>query len=168
MAPLLLAGCSVDPAPTHPQPTPVATPASSTPSEVSELPAEEFRDHDTYGYTVTFWDGTTCVVWTRNEGPQIDCPFKFPETTLVQAEIPPMATHPGNQAVANVIRYDSSKGFVPKALFIESPTKPGRKLNPGEKVTLEGFTFEQVSESTFTGNRDGHSFTVTDGVFTAQ
>lgn len=134
---------------------------------MAEVPAEAFRDNDTYGYTITFWDDTTCVVWTKSEGPMIDCPFKFPETTLVQAEIPPMATHPGNKAVANVIRYEAGEGFIPKSLFTEGPIEPGRKLNPGEKVTLEGFTFEQKSETSFSGSRDGHSFTVTDGEFTS-
>lgn len=170
VAPLLLAGCSVDPAPTPPQPTPVnssTSAASSAPSGVAEMPAEAFRDDNSDGYTVTFSDGTTCAAWIGNEGPLIDCPFKFPETTLVQAEIPPMATHPGNKAVANVIRYEAGEGFVPKALYTEWPIEPGRKLNPGEKVTLAGFTFEQISGSSFSGSRDGYSFTVTDGKFTS-
>lgn len=176
MAPLILVGCSVDPAPSHPQPTPVNSSTSSTsaatstpsaPSGVTEVPAEAFRDDDTDGYTVTFSDGTTCAAWIGNEGPLIDCPFKFPGTTLVQAEIPPMAPHPGNKAVANVIRYEAGEGFVPKALYTERPIEPGRKLNPGEKVTLAGFTFEQISGSSFAGSRDGYSFTVTDGMFTS-
>lgn len=165
--PLLLASCSTDSTPALPQPTPLNSPTSSEATEVTEVSAETFRDSDTYGSTVTFSDGTTCVAWTGNEGPLIDCPFDFPETTLVDPEIPSMATHPGNKAVANVIRYEAGVGFIPKALYIESPMKPGRKLNPGQKVTLAGFTFEQTTGSSFSGSRDGHSFTVTDGVFTS-
>lgn len=185
---LVLSACSSETSSeAQPTPTPVTTqsstetsaattttattqPIASTPTETTELrqvDADTFLNPDTDGYRLTFNNGTTCTVWNGASGAMIDCPFAFDESVLVPAEIPSMATHAGGMAVANVIRYDAQEGFVPRALYTEGQVPPGARLHPGEQVTILGFTFEHPDASTFTGSRDGHSFAVADGVFTA-
>lgn len=143
------------------------SPTTSTAGDTSlvEVDASKFLASEGDGYLITFADGTTCRAWNSGTAPMIDCPFSFPASVLVDAEIPSMATHPGNQTVANVIRFDVSTGFVPKALFSEGQLPTGTRLNPGEKVALAGFTFEQPDPSTFTGTHGEYAFKVSGGTF---
>ena len=139
---------------------------------LTEVDPERFRNPDTYGYMVTFAEGTTCTVWDSDSGdnPTVDCDFPFSDDVLVEAEIPPMATHPNNMAVANTIRFQPSTGFVPRALYQEN--MPGQPttwtvLNPGETVTVLGITFEHLDESTVTGSHGEYAFRIEDGQFSS-
>ena len=164
--------------------TSTATTAPTTESETSpettlpdqaaltEVDAERFLHPDTYGYMVTFAEGTTCTVWESDSGgnPTVDCDFPFPDNVLVEAEIPPMATHPNNMAVANTIRFQPSTGFVPRALYQENmpgQSTTGAVLNPDETVTILGVAFEHLGKSTVTGSHGEHAFRIEDGQFSS-
>ena len=63
---------------------------------------------------------------------------------------------------ANIATYDEKVGFVPASLVDGGDAVPTTALNAGERVDIEGMTFEAPSEGEFTVTFKGHQFTVND------
>lgn len=63
---------------------------------------------------------------------------------------------------ANIATYDEKVGFVPASLIDGGDAVPTTALNAGERVDIEGMTFEAPSEREFTVTFKGHQFTVND------
>ena len=81
----------------------------------------------------------------------------------VQFADPPLLPDPDQpQWEANMVSYNKGVGFFPSAVVEPGDMTPAKQLRAGEKVEIEGVTFEAPNSDEFTVTAKGHHFTVKD------
>lgn len=130
-------------------------------SKLKERDAEDFRatgfrfeQSGTVAWGVASPDNkVSCGLYEDSEKPScylgIDSPPILPDSENPQWK-------------ANIVTYDEKVGFVPASLVDGGDAVPTTALNAGERVDIEGMTFEAPSEGEFTVTFKGHQFTVND------
>ena len=97
-------------------------------------------------------DRVACTV-TEDQG-LIGCSVMFADPPLYPATGQPLW-------LSNSVNFDANAGFYPNVKMGGDAAAPTR-LEAGNTVTMNGVTFESVSEDEFTVKIDGHHFTVKD------
>lgn len=141
-------------------PAPGSTPAA----KYSEIDSERFRvDQIAYVLTVPGTGSTGCIVPVypdRENGPAFACDIDFSDADLV-ADVDLGYPAPGKQATA--MRFDPVTGFYTFSASSDSFSISGPALEPGERVTLDEYTFTRENEDTLVVERGAHSFKLTNG-----
>lgn len=130
-------------------------------SKLKERDAEDFRatgfrfeQSGTVAWGVASPDNkVSCGLYEDSEKP----------SCYLGIDSPPILPDPENLPwKANIVTYDEKVGFVPASLVDGGDAVPTTALNAGERVDIEGMTFEAPSEGEFTVTFKGHQFTVND------
>ena len=81
----------------------------------------------------------------------------------VQFADPPLMPDPNQpQWEANMVSFKKGEGFFPSGVVDPGDLTPPKQLKAGEKVEIEGATFEAPNSDEFTVTAKGHYFTVKD------
>lgn len=131
--------------------------------EATGIAADTFKvDPLAYTMFITGTGSNGCVVPTHEDyenGPAFQCGVNLttPQTAFTDLGYPA----PDNTTTA--IRYDPVIGFYTFSDDGQPFLGSARELNPGERVTLTGFTFTRVDEHTLTIERGLAKATIKDG-----
>ena len=144
---------------------PSADDDTAAPSQqYTEVDPEYFRmDQIAYVLKVPGTGSTGCIIPVypdRETGPAFACDIEFADPDLV-ADVDLGYPAPGKRATA--MRYDPVLGFYTFSARSGSFSISGPDLEPGERVTLDNYTFTRESEDTLVVERGAHSFTLTAG-----
>lgn len=133
-------------------------------SKLKERDAEDFRATGFRYENFASWG-------VKSPDDRVQCSFN--ETSvgpwcIVRLDNPPIVPKPENpQWEANMVSFKEGAGFFPSGVVDPGDMVPPQLLGEGEKVEINGVTFEAPNSDEFTVTVDGHHFTVKDGEFSA-
>lgn len=140
-----------------------ASPAPDAEPSYTDVSADRFEvDPLAYAFFGAASSERGCVVPTREDaqnGPAFGCKIELdvPETALADLG------YPAEGNVATAVRYDPVIGFYTFSSKTDPFAMDAPQLNPGERVTLTGFTFTRVDEETLIVERGLSKITIKDG-----
>ena len=139
------------------------SPEAEAEQTYTDVPAETFKvDPLAYAFFGAASSERGCVVPTREEaqnGPVFECKIRLDASEPALADL----GNPEEGNIATSVRYDPVIGFYTFSSKTDPFAMDAPQLNPGERVTLTGFTFTRVDEETLIVERGRSKITIKDG-----